>query len=70
MSENRRTLKISSGHQSGNRIKITNIMGAYKGRVNARRRKRRFAKDQRIKALAATKMGTTPPPVVTEQIKA
>jgi hypothetical protein len=38
--------------------------------VNARRRKRRFAKDQRIKALAATKMGTTPPPVVTEQIKA
>jgi hypothetical protein len=45
-------------------------MGAYKGRVNARRRKRRFAKDQRIKALAATKMGTTPPPVVTEQIKA
>jgi len=69
-SENRRTLKISSGHQSGNRIKITNIMGAYKGRVNTRRRKRRFAKDQRIKALAATKMSTTPPAGVAEQNKA
>ena len=64
------TFKISSGHQSGNRIKITNIMGAYKGRVNTRRRKRRFAKDQRIKALAATKMSTTPPPGVAEQTKA
>jgi len=44
-------------------------MGAYKGRVNTRRRKRRFAKDQRIKALVATKMGTTPPPGVAEQVK-
>jgi hypothetical protein len=30
-------------------------MGAYKGRINLRRRRRRFAKEQRIKALAATK---------------
>ena len=65
----RGALKISSGHLSGNRIKITNIMGDYKGRVNTRRRKRRFAKDQRIKALAATKMGATPPAGVAEQIK-
>jgi hypothetical protein len=45
-------------------------MGDYKGRVNTRRRKRRFAKDQRIKALAAAKMSTTPPAGVVEQIKA
>jgi hypothetical protein len=45
-------------------------MGDYKGRVNTRRRKRRFAKDQRIKALAAAKMGSTPPAGVVEQIKA
>jgi len=45
-------------------------MGDYKGRVNLRRRKRRFAKDQRIKALGATKMGATPPAGVAEQIKA
>ena len=36
-----------------------NIMGDYKGRVKLRQRKRRFAKNQRIKALAATKKGTT-----------
>jgi hypothetical protein len=32
-----------------------NIMGHYKGRVNLRQRKRRFAKDQRIKAVADNK---------------
>jgi hypothetical protein len=42
-----------------NGIKFTNIMGDYKGRVKLRQRKRRFAKAQRIKALAATKKGTT-----------
>jgi hypothetical protein len=36
-------------------------MGDYKGRVQLRQRKRRFAKNQRIKALAATKKGTTAP---------
>jgi hypothetical protein len=36
-------------------------MGAYKGRVRLRQRKRRSAKDQRIKALAAIKRGTAPP---------
>jgi hypothetical protein len=38
-----------------NEIKLTSIMGAYKGRVNLRQRRRRFVKGQRIKALAATK---------------
>jgi hypothetical protein len=37
-------------------------MGHYKGRVQLRLRKKRFAKDQRIKALADSKKGTTPPP--------
>jgi hypothetical protein len=41
-------------------------MGDYKGRVKLRQRKRRFAKDQRIKALAAAKKGTNPQ-VPTEQ---
>jgi len=63
-------VKISSGHLSGNSSKVRNIMGDYKGRVNTRRRKRRFAKDQRIKALAATKMGTPPPAGAAEQTKA
>jgi hypothetical protein len=36
-------------------------MGAYKGRVNTRHRKRRFAKNERVKALAAIKKETTPP---------
>jgi hypothetical protein len=34
-------------------------MGSYKGRVSLRKRKKRFAKAQRIKTLAATKKGTT-----------
>jgi len=50
-----------------NGIKFTNIMGDYKGRVQLRQRKRRFAKNQRIKALAATKKGTTPPQGASEQ---
>jgi hypothetical protein len=36
-------------------------MGHYKGRVKLRQRKKRFAKDQRIKALAAIKKEATPP---------
>jgi hypothetical protein len=56
--------------KTGNRIKITNTMGHYKGRVNTRRRKRRFAKDQRIKALAAAKKDNRLPAGVAEQIKA
>lgn len=36
-------------------------MGDYKGRVKLRRRKSRFAKNQRIKALAATRKETAPP---------
>jgi hypothetical protein len=63
-------VKISSGHLPGNRSKVRNIMGDYKGRVNTRRRKRRFAKDQRIKALAATKMGAPPPDGAAQQTKA
>ena len=45
-------------------------MGDYKGRVNTRRRKRRFAKNERIKALAAIKRNTTPPTDVAKQSKA
>jgi hypothetical protein len=50
-------------------------MGAYKGRVRLRQRKRRSAKDQRIKALAAIKRGTTPPqdavePKIAEKLSA
>jgi hypothetical protein len=48
-------------------INFTDIMGDYKGRVKLRQRKKRFAKDQRIKALAATKKGTTPPQGAAEQ---
>ena len=39
----------------GYSIKLPKIMGAYQGRVHLRRRKRRFLKTQRIKALAAAK---------------
>jgi hypothetical protein len=42
-----------------NGIKFQTIMGHYKGRVQLRLRKKRFAKDQRIKALADSKKGTT-----------
>ena len=35
-------------------------MGDYKGRRNLRKRKKRFAKDQRIKALATAEKSTTP----------
>jgi len=42
-----------------NGIKLPTIMGHYKGRVQLRLRKKRFAKDQRIKALADSKKGTT-----------
>jgi hypothetical protein len=42
-------------------------MGAYKGRVNTRQRKRRFTKDQRIKALAAVKKSTAAPKGVAEE---
>jgi hypothetical protein len=58
------------GHLSGNGIKITKIMGDYKGRVNTRRRKRRFAKNRRVKALAAIQKGTTPPTDIAEETKA
>jgi len=47
--------------------KFTNIMGDYKGRVRLRQRKKRFAKDQRIKALAARKKETTPSQGTAEQ---
>jgi hypothetical protein len=42
-----------------NGIKFPIIMGHYKGRVQLRLRKKRFAKDQRLKALADSKKGTT-----------
>ena len=58
------------GHLSGNGIKITKIMGDYKGRVNTRRRKRRFAKNRRVKALAAIQKGTTSPTDIAEETKA
>jgi hypothetical protein len=45
-------------------------MGDYKGRVNTRRRKRRFAKNRRVKALAAIQKGTTPPTDIAEETKA
>jgi hypothetical protein len=38
--------------ESRNRIKFSKIMGDYKGRVQLRLRKKRSAKNQRIKALA------------------
>jgi len=34
-------------------------MGAYKGRVNLRQRRKRFAKERRIKASAANKKAPT-----------
>jgi len=43
-------------------IKLTSIMGGYKGRVNLRQRRRRSVKEQRIKAqAAATKKQPTSP---------
>jgi hypothetical protein len=36
-------------------IKIVEIMGAYKGRVNVKHRKRRAAKAERVKIVAAAK---------------
>jgi hypothetical protein len=42
-------------------------MGDYKGRVNLRHRKRRFAKNQRIKAIAAANKGGAPPPGAAEK---
>ena len=48
-------------------IKFSNIMGHYKGRVNLRRRKKRFVKDQRIKALGTAKKGNAPPSDTAEQ---
>jgi hypothetical protein len=39
-------------------------MGDYKGRTNVRQRKRRFTKNERIKARAANKKGTVPLQVV------
>jgi hypothetical protein len=41
-------------------------MGHYKGRIKLRQRKKRFAKDQRIKALAAAKKESTPSPDAAE----
>jgi hypothetical protein len=41
-------------------------MGHYKGRVKLRQRKKRFAKDRRIKDLAAAKKEKTPVPDVAE----
>jgi hypothetical protein len=46
--------------QKWNQHYIDNTMGNYKGRTNLRQRKRRFAKSERIKALAANKKGTVP----------
>jgi hypothetical protein len=43
-------------------------MGHYKGRVKLRQRKKRFAKDQRIKALAAAKKEVAPPPESSERV--
>jgi hypothetical protein len=37
-------------------------MGHYKGRVQLRLRKKRFAKSQRIKVLADSKKEAAPPP--------
>ena len=45
-----------------NRNKFINIMGDYKGRRNLRQRKKRFAKEQRIRALSSSEKRTTPLP--------
>ena len=45
-----------------NRNKFINIMGDYKGRRNLRQRKKRFAKERRIRALSATEKRTAPLP--------
>jgi hypothetical protein len=52
--------KIAAGRGRGMGLS-SHIMGDYKGRVRLRQRKRRFAKDQRIKALATAKKETAPP---------
>lgn len=46
--------------------RISNCMGDYHGRRNNRRRKARFIKDQRVKAVAALKK-TSPPPQVPDE---
>jgi len=42
-------------------------MGHYKGRVKLTQRRRRFAKNQRIKALAAAQKESSPPQGISEQ---
>jgi hypothetical protein len=42
-------------------------MGAYKGRVNVRHRKRRFVKNERIKAFARLKKESPSPAGVAKQ---
>jgi hypothetical protein len=42
-------------------------MGAYKGRLNLRHRKKRFLKAQRIRALSATKRESTAAPQATSK---
>jgi hypothetical protein len=41
-------------------------MGHYKGRVKLTQRRRRFAKSERMKALAASKKDIPPPPDASE----
>ena len=43
------------------------LMGHYKGRVKLTQRRRRFAKNQRIKALAAAQKEPPPPQGTSEQ---
>ena len=63
-------IKIAFGSLFRNQIKFTNIMGAYKGRRSLRQRKKRFAENQRIKALATAEKATTPLPSAAEQGRA
>ena len=53
-------IKIASGSPFRNRIKFTSTMGDYKGRRSLKQRKKRFAKNQRIKVLATAEKATSP----------
>src|SRR5580704_1228036 len=59
--------KFAPRRLAARRSKFTNFMGHYKGRVKLTQRRRRFAKNQRVKALAAAQKEPPPPHGTSEQ---
>ena len=60
-------LRIAPRRLAAEEIQVHNFMGHYKGRVKLTQRRRRFAKNERIKALAAAQKEPTPPQGTSEQ---